>query len=282
MPLHRHFLTMLENGGRAQRVLNYRGVGTVDYVPRNTAATLLNIKTSAPYIMLCDPDFLFLKPIPRDVLPKSDNEITFDYMGFMQVNNDTIEDLHEPARKAGVDLGQLTGAAMGGAVPHIVPTSIARKVAVDWLKCIEFFATSKDPILWVASMWSLVFTVQRLNLQCSVTRLAITDSGREKMVDLESSSAPKILHFAYGDKYFVKRNYSGSDVTLTSSVWDVKAPEGSMSGFICGYLNEVKRSYDIRYSLRERLRGHMSYWYVRRLARALINRCKRLLAWYLK
>jgi len=253
IPLHRHFLTLLSNGGRVQRVLNYRSVGTSDYVPRNTAATLLNVQTDAPYVMLCDPDFLFLNPIPRDVLPKSDNEITFDYMSFMQLNTNSEQDLIEPARKAGVDLAQLAISGVGGAVPHIVPTPLAKKLGADWLKCIEFFATSKDPILWVASMWALVFSVQRLGLEHSITKLAITDAGHKKMVDIDGYDAPKILHFAYGDEYFSKRDYCYSDVSLTSSVWDVSAPQGTVSHFVGGYLKEVKQSYRIKYSLRERL-----------------------------
>lgn len=274
IPLHRHFLTLLENGGRLQRVLNYRGVGTQDYMPRNTAATLLNVKTSAPYIMLCDSDFIFLNPIPRHALPSTDKEITFDYISFMQVTADNSEDLIEPARKAEVDLDKLVGAASGGAVPHIVPTPLARKLGADWLRCIEFFATSKDPILWIASMWALVFSVQRLELKTSITKLTITDAGHTKMVDLDAANAPQILHYSYGNKHFDKRDYGASDVRLTSSVWDVKAPKGSMSAFICDYLNEVKRDYRISYSLQERLRSNLSYRYIRGILRKWFYRVK--------
>jgi len=276
IPLHRHFLTLIENGGRLQRVLNYRGVGTSDYMPRNTAATLLNVKTSAPYIMLCDSDFIFLNPIPRDALPSTDNEITFDYISFMRVSDENRDYLLEPARKAGVNLDTLVGSASGGAVPHIVPTALARPLAVDWLKCIEFFATSKDPIFWIASMWALVFSVQRLELKTSITKLAITDAGHTKMVDVDAANAPQILHYSYGNKHFDKRDYGASDVRLTSSVWDVKAPKGSMSAFICDYLNEVKLNYQIQYSLRERLRSNVSYLYIRGILRKWFYRVKRL------
>ena len=274
IPLHRHFQTLIENGGRVQEALNYRCAGTQNYMPRNTAGTLLNVKTSAPYIMLCDSDFLFMNPIPRDALPNKDNEITFDYIGFMKVTNSSKDDLLEPARKAGVDLDQLVGAAAGGAVPHIIPSSLARPLAVDWLKCIEFFATSKDPILWIASMWGLVFAVQRLELEPSITKIAITDSGQTTMVDINGDSAPKILHYSYGNEHFTKRDYTVIDASLWSSVWDVKAPDGTMSKFICDYLNEVKRQYHISYSLKERLQGNLSYLYFRRSLRNFYYRFK--------
>lgn len=271
--LHRHFATLLKHGGRIQRVLNYRSVGTADYPPRNTPATLMNVKTSAPYIMLCDPDFLFLKPIPRSALPSSENEITFDYMSFMELSEDVREDLVQPARKAGVDLEQLENSEiLGGAVPHIIPTNLARKLGADWLKCIEFFASLKDPILWIASMWSLVFSVQRLGLKYSITRLAITDAGHQKMIDLDLPNTPQILHYSYGDEYFSKRDYCQSDVSLTSSVWEVTAPTGSMSAFIGDYLQQVKKFYRIHYSLRERLQQYPLYLSLRSKVKNILMR----------
>lgn len=272
-PLHRHFLTLLEHGGRIQRVLNYRSVGTADYPPRNTAATLINVNTTAPFIMLCDPDFLFLNPITRNALPNGENEITFDYMSFMTLADDVKEELREPAHKAGVSLEKLaTLDTLGGAVPHIIPTSLSRRLGSDWFKCIEFFARSKDPILWTASMWALVFSVQRLGLDYSITRLAVTDAGHQKMIDVDASDAPSILHYSYGNEYFNKRDYIESDVSLASSVWHLKAPAGSMSAFITAYLNDVKHQYRIRYTWRERLRKYRSYQFFRRSIGRIIRR----------
>ena len=260
-PLHRHYLTLLEHGGRIQRVLNYRSVGSANYAPRNTAATLLNVKTEAPYIMLCDTDFLFLNPISREVLPKSDNEITFDEISFMTVDREARASLIEPAKKAGLDIDRLASfAKVGGAVPHFIPTHLAKTLGADWLRCIEYFATSRHPIFWLASMWALVFAVQRLKISWSITDIAITDSGRTEMIDVHAKRAPSILHYSYGNQYFNKRNYSQADVTLFSSLWNIRAPEGSMSEFICAYLTEVKCSYDIRYSLLDRLRASFNYF----------------------
>ena len=276
--LHRHFVTLLEHGGRIQRVLNYRNVGNANYAPRNTAATLLNVETKAPYIMLCDTDFLFLNPIPREVLPTNDNEITFDHIGFMAVTDVTRKDLIKPAEKAGVDLEQLSSLPQaGGAVPHIIPSHLSRKLGADWIRCIEFFATSADPIFWISSMWGLVFAAQRLDINWSMTRLAITDSGRTKMIDVNAESAPSIFHYSYGNQYFNKRDYVYVDATLRFSLWDLTAPEGTISAFICGYLNEVKRSYKIRYSLRERLQSYQSYNYLKQIIKGYIKRVLRLL-----
>ena len=282
-PLHRHFLTLLEQGGRIQRVLNYRGVGSSPYAPRNTAASLLNVKTNAPYIMLCDTDFIFLQPIPRSALPKKENEITFDYISFMQVNDDNVGDLTEPARKADVDLQQLaTKSQAGGAVPHIIPSHLSRTLGADWLRCIEFFATSRDPILWLASMWALVFAVERLGLSWSMTRLAVTDSGRTKMVDINREDGPFILHYSYGNEFFNKRDYMYWDVRLNSSLWNVKAPKGSMSAFICDSLHQVKTDYKIRYTLRERLQSMASFSYFKQIIKARLRPFKFVLKWFIK
>lgn len=281
--LHRHFATLQEQGGRIQRVLNYRGVGTGDYAPRNTAASLLNVKTKAPYIMLCDTDFIFLKPIPRSVLPNKENEITFDFISFMAVKQDNMRDLLEPARKAGVDLDKLSALNQaGGAVPHIIPTCLSKSLGADWLRCIEFFATSRQPILWLASMWALVFAIERAGISWSMTNLAVTDSGRTKMIPLDRSDSPSILHYSYGNEYFDKRDFQHVDVRLTSSVWDVRAPESSMSAFICDCLSQVKKDYKIKYTLSERLSSYYSYHFIKQTIKKGLRSLKPFMRWFIK
>lgn len=274
--LHRYFETLKEQGGRIQRVLNYRGVGTGNYAPRNTAASLLNVKTKAPYIMLCDTDFIFLNPIPRSALPTEENQITFDFMSYMGVSDDNIDYLIEPARKAGIDIEKLRLLKQaGGAVPHIIPSHLSRKLGADWLRCIECFATSRQPIFWIASMWGLVFAIERLGISWSMTKLAVTDSGRVKMFEIDGDDSPSILHYSYGNEHFNKRDYINSEVRLNSSVWDVKAPEGSISEFICDYLNAVKTDYEISYTLAERLQAYHSYHYIKQSIKKSLRPFKR-------
>jgi hypothetical protein len=65
-PLLPGFGLIAERGGRIQTVPNLRDRSGVLYPPRNSAAAMQFVETSADFVVLCDTDMTFLKPIPFD------------------------------------------------------------------------------------------------------------------------------------------------------------------------------------------------------------------------
>src|SRR5262245_51510471 len=67
-PLFPGFERIRAAGGIVQTAPNYRKYGGVNYPPRNTAATLRHVVSDADYVVVFDPDMIFLQPLPLDNL----------------------------------------------------------------------------------------------------------------------------------------------------------------------------------------------------------------------
>lgn len=227
------FLLLRRLGADVQQAMNWRYSHGVDYPPRNTCATLAHVATSAEYLFLCDPDIVFLRaPLWPTVM--RDDAITMDEASYLRPNPCNAPALMAACRALNVSPTQLADERLAGGVPHLIATASRADLAREWQQCIDWFLARRlclrggsryDP--WLTSMWGLVFAVLRLRMGAVRTRFAALNhrGGGDAAV----ATAREMIHYAYGDQYFDKRQYHGSRARALA-VWRCGwAPQGSMA-----------------------------------------------------
>src|ERR1043166_1897240 len=115
------FRKIVATGGIVQTAPNYRRRGGVHYPPRNTAASLRHVESKADYLVLCDPDMLFLAAPkwPFGLLRR--RKITFDYVGYLDPDRPIFQPmLDDVCRRAGVAPERLRSPVLDGGVPHVI------------------------------------------------------------------------------------------------------------------------------------------------------------------
>lgn len=169
-PLLDGFKLIRQSGRNIQRCPNYRNQGYTEYAPRNTPGCLLHGETNADFVILCDADMLFTHEpfVPR----VRENEITLDNMfqHFMHLDHPKMRAyLKYVVPRVGLDRDRFSRWPTWGGVPHVIPRSMLRTLAHEWLACCDFaMATGPDswqPNLWESSMWALVWAIVRLHLE---------------------------------------------------------------------------------------------------------------------
>lgn len=250
-PLLPGFERIRATGGLVQVAPSYRDLNGVSYPPRNTAGSLKHVETDADYIVLCDPDMLFLQPLPFDELTLSGRQVSFDLCGYLQPDSAEYQPtLDNVCRKAGLDPIRLRQPFVDGGVPHVIPTRWQRPLSEIWFELIELFPTigsadrgepCKD---WLATMWALVMATHRLELEPVMTKLCVTNCYEERPVPPLDSAGPKMLHFCYGGPGFDKRRFhKPSDAE--EQVWKVPDDDGLIAGAIRRQLRNARKFYGI-------------------------------------
>jgi len=260
-PLLPGFQMIVEHGGRIQSVPNFRDLNRVSYAPRNSAAALRFVETSADFVVLCDADMLFLKPIPFQSIPLGRNTITFDYVGYLNpdlpVYQPQIDDVF---RENGIDPMVLRRPLINGGVPHIVSSHLHQAVGEEWLRCIDLF-----PILfegerpdsqeeryadwpyrcYLASMWAMVMARHTLQLEHCETRLVMSNHDDfQRMPDRKDTQA-SMLHYTYGSAAFDKRNVFVDHPPTDAEFWDVPAADDSIAGYLRTQFRKAGRFYGL-------------------------------------
>jgi len=218
---HPYFIDIVGAGGIVRRALTYRRmINGTDYSPRNTAGSLLQASQIGyprnDFIVLCDADMIFLRHIVFPQACAAEGCSNLDY---------SDKRVRAAATKFGINPQLLTKRkkSIECAVPHVVPVSNAQRIAETWLGAIDSFQSG----VWQASMYAFGFAVLKLKLKLSLTRfVALNDEPHEKV------GRAKIIHYAYGDKTWNKRDYWYA--RNSSRVWkpSVKAPPGTVLGEI--------------------------------------------------
>ena len=80
-PLLPEFELIKKKGGRIQRARNFRHDGGVEYAVRNTAGTLCSVQADADFLIICDPDFVFLAPPSFDRYCVARDAVSVDEIG---------------------------------------------------------------------------------------------------------------------------------------------------------------------------------------------------------
>lgn len=251
-PLLPGFERIRETGGRVQTAPNYRNLHGVHYPPRNTSGSLRHVETDAEFLVLCDPDMLFLQPLPFDELTLTDRQISFDFVGYLDPDADVYQPvLDDVCRRAGIAPERLRWPVANGGIPHVIPSAWQKPLSDEWLELIELFPTitnstgqeggvpHKD---WLATMWAVVMALYRLNLEPVMTKLCLTNCYENTLLPPLDASGPKLLHYCYGGPGFDKRRFS-SPSDANHAVWNVAPDDGTTSGAIRRQLREAREFY---------------------------------------
>ncbi len=261
-PLLPGFERIRASGGIVQIAPSYRHVRGVLCPPRNTAGSLRHVETDADFIVLCDPDMLFLQPLPFDELTLTSRQVSFDFCGYLDPEAAVYQPvLDETCRAAGIPPEKLRQPVVNGGVPHVIPTVWQTKLSDEWLNLMELFPTigstrsetagvdsppsgaepHKD---WLATMWAVVMALHQLNLEPVMTTLCVTNCHEDRPMPPLGPTGPKLLHYCYGGPGFEKRLF-GNSHNSEEAVWAVPPDDGTISGAIRRQLREAGRFYGI-------------------------------------
>ncbi len=255
-PLLEGFDSIARSGGRIQTAPNFRDVDHVVYPPRNEPAALQYVECDTDYIMLCEPDMVFLEPLSLEGIELNQSRVSFDRVGYLEADREEYQPaLDEVCRRADIDPQALRTHPINGGVPHILPNHLKNQLSQQWLYGIELFAkysleaptAGKSPpaepgIHWVAMMWAIVLAVHRLKLHPVMTQLCLLNSHGHSPLPPPSPSGPKIIHYCYGDEGFNKRDFTDAHSAM-HRVWNVLPDDGSINGAIRGQLREAREFY---------------------------------------
>ncbi len=259
-PLLPGFQRIVEAGGVVQTAPDYRSVKGVNYPPRNTAGSLRHVETDADYIVLCDPDVIFLRPLPLEELALSDRQISFDRLSYLNPDHPTFQPgLDDVCRQVGVPPQLLREQQINGGIPHVVPIALQKALSDEWLSCIEMFPTvpawqevvagarsrgchegpQKE---WMSTMWAIVLALHRLELEPITTDLALLNWEGGAPLQQFDSQKHCLIHYCYGREGFDKHQFDGD---AADAVWRVPPDDGTLNGAIRGQLRSAGGFYEI-------------------------------------
>ena len=254
-PLLSGFQLIEERGGNVQTAPDYSRADGIEYVPRNTAATLHFVESDAEYLVLCDPDIVFLQRIPLEDYLLTDRQVSFDELTYLHLDDDEYGPIMEQvAPSAGVPIESLRRAPVNGGVPHIVPMSLRAALSEDWLACMKLFPTNNPNASsasgslpwqpWLTTMWALVLAVHRLSLEPMMTHFCLTNHNGHRPLAAIDCEGRMLIHYCYAEDGFDKRRYM-SERDACRHVWNVAADEETIHGAVCAQLSEARRYYHI-------------------------------------
>jgi hypothetical protein len=193
---HPYFADIIAAGGIVRSAPSFRTTKFGhDYSPRNTPGTLLQASRMGynrnDFIVLCDPDMIFVRPLTFEHTLASERSASLDY---------EQKSVQRVARSLGISpktLEQNLG-KIECAVPHVIPVAYAEQFANAWLDAIDAFS----PGVWETSMYAFGFAAVKLGLRLKLrSDVALNDEP------YEAPGRAKIIHYAYGDDLWNKRHY---------------------------------------------------------------------------
>lgn len=258
-PLLPGFERIRATGGIVQTAPNYRAVNGIDYPPRNTAGSLRHVETDADYIVLCDPDMIFLQPFPFEELSIGNHQISFDYVGYLNPDAAVYQPtLDNVCLLAGIAPERLRQPVVDGGVPHVIPSAQQKTLSDEWFDLMELFpvithaprndsGTSCPNAVcqrqdWLTTMWSIVMATHRLKLEPVMTKLCVTNCHENHSLPGLDAVGPKLLHYCYGGPGFDKRSFDQPS-DADDRVWHVPDGDSSIAGAIRKQLRAARRFY---------------------------------------
>lgn len=239
-------------GGRIQRAPSFRSLPGDDYPPRNSAGTLACVDTDAAYILLCDPDMIFLRDEDFSSLQLHPGEVSADRSNFLRVNSENRAPLELACARAGVELETLDGHPIDANVPLGVPATVRDALAHEWIECIDLILglpRSDDfvrAVHWLTSMWAFVLAVSRLGLHAVTTDYAMTNYAGGPLLPQDSDQGPALIHYCNGDDAFEKRQFHGPP-EVCAQVWQLERVDGlTAAARIREEICTARNFYDLR------------------------------------
>lgn len=186
---------IVEAGGTIQQVPNYKLTPHGDeYPPRNTAGTLLHAydicKGQADFIVLCDPDMIFIRE------PEFPTALSANQYSYLDYTRNEVIRASDALRIPPEDLST-RGRELKCGVPYVIPTADAQRLARGWLEALDAF----PPRTWIDIMHAFGLAVMRLKMPFQLFQMVDLNSTREKRATRE------IIHYCYGDKAWNKRDF---------------------------------------------------------------------------
>ncbi len=230
----RDFQELADAGAIVSRAPSYRITSNGDdYLPRNTAGTLLHAaelcSAKDEFIVLCDPDMIFVRQ------PNFSRNLSGEYWGNMKYDQKQVR---RTARKIGVSLEMLDRQKeeLCCGVPYVIPVTAAKRFADAWLQAIDAFL----PRDWEDQMYAFGLAVVKLGLRVTLTHIVNHNYWPDAMVDRD------VIHYAYGDKRWDKRNYETT--RQARKVWSpaVAAQQGTIFAELLSQIREARDFYSAR------------------------------------
>lgn len=260
--LLRGFDLIAKHGGRIQSAPTWRRLGGINYGPRNTLATLKHVATEADYVVLCDSDMIFRRPVNFASLPHGADCMTFDRVHYLYPDRDENQPhLKEACQSANVPMDWLRDISMSGGVPHIIPNKRRNEIVDEWLHCISFFpthgphpketagalsrgATEGQQQWWLSIMWAALLMVNRLKLTPVLTEFCLLNGNGGDALPADPNEGPAMIHYCYAGPGFNKQQHD-SERASSYDVWHLPIPEGTVNGAVCRQLQEAREFYQI-------------------------------------
>lgn len=246
---HPDFYDLAKAGCAVHSAPNYRTASCGDDLPgRNCPGSLIKAAEDCDgrdeFIVLCDPDMIFLRA--TDFLEC----LSAEFSSFMDYDRDHVE--HARLR-FGIQRDELDAKKqkLTVAVPYVVPTALASEFGREWVQAIDAFPSraweneqrlkrpAGSPIYGRrhVTMYAFGLAVVKLGLDVQVTHLIDHNYWPN-----EPARAP-MIHYAYGDECWDKRNYFTDE--RASEVWEpqAKAAEGTILSEVLSQLRQARDFY---------------------------------------
>ena len=246
-PLGSGFYDLARAGCPVHTAPNYRTAENGDDLPgRNHPGSLIKAAELCDgrddFIVLCDPDLIFVRPF--EFL----NGLSAEFSSFMDYDRDLVQ---EARARFGIPRDELDAKKqkLTVAVPYVIPTALALRFGQTWLQGIDVFPSRQ----WEYEqslkrppgsptyerrhvvMYAFGLAVVKLALNLEVTHLVDHNYWPDEPV-----RAP-IIHYAYGDERWNKRDYFTDEEA--SGVWapQVTAVAGTILGEL---LSQIRQAAD--------------------------------------
>lgn len=229
--LHRDFTELAKAGCAIHQAPGYRFHGRGDdYACRNTPGTLLYagkmLAERDALLVLVDSDMIFTGPVEFPQV------LSGEFSSFVNYDRDFVS---EALKRLGIERPTLDREkdSLRCCVPHVVPVALAQDLGVTWLQAIDAFI----PRRWEDVMYAFGLSVVKLGLKLHLSHLVDHNYWPDHKV-----KAP-IIHYAYGDERWTKRNYFRDD--QMHELWNptATAAEGTILGEILKQISEAREFY---------------------------------------
>ena len=193
------------------------------------------------FIALCDPDMIFVG------VPDFLDCLSAEFSSFMDYDRELVQ---EARRRFGIEGAELDAKKekLGVAVPYVIPTTLAAEFGRTWMDAIDVFPSRKEneekfngppdaPTYERRHvvMYAVGLTAVKLGLEMEVTRFVDHNFWPDEPV------RSSIIHYAYGDERWDKRNYFTAE--QTPSVWSPRA-QAAAGTILAEVLSQLRQAGD--------------------------------------
>ena len=260
-PLADGFELIKKDGGRVQLAPTMRNHGGVEYPPRNTAAALQAAETSADYVILCDADMLFFRPLPLDDLAVADDTISFDRVSYLNADDPKhTADVAHACAADGLDPVLLSRPRISGGVPHVIPTHIKADLSREWLRYIDLFPVIDHPpqpslpkysypkgphLPWLATMWAVILAMHRLGLRYIETSWCVNNRHGQQRLSETCQATHCMVHYCFDGVEFNKRMFKWDVPIDDPEFWSSAPPDETIDGFVRGQFRKTAEHFQL-------------------------------------